>query len=323
MNNADLGKFSGTVKGLDAAAIDALNRRLLKRRAFREAVSGYLFVAPATIILLAFFFLPTLYAFVVSFYRWDFMNPVKTWVGLGNYIGLLTSGEFWHVMWVTVYYMIGAIPFAMFFALILALCINEKLKFLAFFRTATFAPVVASIVAMSAVWLWMYDPINGLLNYFLKIVGLAPLRWLTDTQLAMPSLILFDIWKHTGYDMIIYLAGIQSIPDSYYEAAKIDGANAWQRFRRVTLPSLSPITFFLIVTNVTYAFFDIFGTIDFLTKGGPAGATEVMIYRIYQLGILRYDLGKAAAQSIVLFLLVIGLTVLQFRTTGQRVTYGA
>ncbi len=321
MNNADLGKFSGAVKGLDAAAIDALNRRLLKRRAFREAVSGYLFVAPATIILLAFFFLPTLYAFVVSFYRWDFMNPVKTWVGLGNYISLLTSGEFWHVMWVTVYYMIGSIPFAMFFALILALCINEKLKFLAFFRTATFAPVVASIVAMSAVWLWMYDPINGLLNYFLKIVGLAPLRWLTDTELAMPSLILFDIWKHTGYDMIIYLAGIQSIPDSYYEAAKIDGANAWQRFWKITWPLLGPTTLFILIISVIQRF-QVFSMVHTMTHGGPVNATNVIVFYLYEKAFINFEMGYAFAIAYILFAIIFLITVIQWKVGAKKVHYG-
>lgn len=126
MNNNSLGRFSGSVVGLDPAAINKLNRKLIRRRAFREAVSGYLFIAPATLLLILFFFLPTLYAFVVSFFRWDFMDPVKTYVGFGNYVKLITSAEFWYIMWTTVYYMLGAIPIAMFFAPILALCINER-----------------------------------------------------------------------------------------------------------------------------------------------------------------------------------------------------
>ena len=321
MSNGDSGRFSGNVKGLDTAAIEALNRRLMRRKAFREAFTGYLFIAPAAVLLLTFFFLPTLYAFFVSFYRWDFMNPVKTFVGFGNYVKLLTSAEFWNVMWNTVYYMLGAIPFAMFFALILALCINEKLKFLAFFRTATFAPVVASIVAMSAVWLWMYDPINGLLNYFLKLMGMKTLGWLTDRNLAMPSLILFDIWKHTGYDMIIYLAGIQSIPDSYYEAAKIDGADAWQRFWKITWPLLGPTTLFILIISVIQRF-QVFSMVHTMTKGGPVHATDVIVFYLYEKAFVHFEMGYAFAVAYILFLIIFAITVIQWKIGAKKVHYG-
>lgn len=319
--NKSLGRFTGSIDGLDEAAIDELNRRLIRRRAFREAASGYLFIAPAALLLAVFFFIPTLYAFAVSFFRWDFMNPVKTYVGFGNYIKLIGSAEFWHVMWTTVYYMLGAIPIAMFFALILAICINEKLKFLAFFRTATFAPVVASIVAMAAVWLWMYDPINGLLNYFLKIFGISPIRWLTDTQLAMPSLILFDIWKHTGYDMIIYLAGIQSIPDSYYEAAKIDGADAWQRFWKITWPLLGPTTLFILIISIIQRF-QVFSMIHTMTKGGPVGATNVIVFYLYEKAFIHFEMGYAFAIAYVLFLIIFLVTVIQWKVGAKKVHYG-
>jgi len=321
MNNADLGKFSGSVAGLDSAAIDALNRRLMRRKILQEAVTGYLFILPALFILVAFWFIPTFYAFVVSFFRWDFMNPVKTFVGLGNYRELLTSLEFWKVMWNTVYYMIGAIPLAMFFALVLALCLNEKLKLLAWFRTAAFAPVVASIVAMAAVWMWMYDPINGLLNYFLQLCGMKPLKWLTDTQLAMPALILVDIWKHTGYDMIIYLAGIQSIPDSYYEAAKIDGANAWQRFWKITWPLLGPTTLFILIISVIQRF-QVFSMVHTMTKGGPVQATDVIVYYLYEKAFVNFEMGYAFAVAYVLFLIIFAVTVIQWKVGAKKVHYG-
>ncbi len=312
---------AASVAGMDGSAIDELNRKLKRRRAFREAFSGYLFTAPSVLILIAFWFVPTAYAFVISFYRWDFMNPVKTYVGFGNYIKLLTSDEFWQVMGNTVYYMVGSIPLAMFFALILAMCINEKLKCLAFFRTALFAPVVASIVAMSAVWLWMYDPINGLLNYFLKMFGASSLRWLTDTKLAMPSIIIFDIWKHTGYDMIIYLAGLQSIPDSYYEAAKIDGADSWQRFRRITWPLLGPTTLFILIISVIQRF-QVFSVIHTMTKGGPVNATNVIVFYLYEKAFVDFEMGYAFAVAYVLFLIIFLVTVLQWKIGAKKVHYG-
>ena len=149
------------------------------------------------------------------------------------------------------------------------------------------------------------------------------LEWIRDPWLARFAVIITSIWKTLGYNILFYIAGLQTIPRNLLEAAAIDGANVWQRFVNIIIPGLSPITFFLIVTNITYAFFNIFGTIDYLTRGGPAGATSVSIYEIYLLGIRSKDLGRAAAQSLVLFILVILVTILQFRTSGRRVSYGS
>lgn len=163
----------------------------------------------------------------------------------------------------------------------------------------------------------------GILNHSLKLIGLQEPAWITDAWLAKWTIIIASVWKTLGYNILFYLAGLQNVSKEMIEAAAIDGANAWQRFRSVVLPSLSPITFFLIITNITFAFFETFGTIDFLTRGGPAGASTTMIYEIYETGIIEGDLGRASAQSIVLFVMVIGVTIYQFRTTGRRVSYGA
>jgi ABC-type sugar transport system permease subunit len=309
-----------TVNGEKGISLNEYSLALLRRKKRKEAYYGYLYLLPATAILICFWFLPTLYAFIISFFRWDFMNPVKTFVGFGNYIHLLTSREFWRVMFNTGYYMVGAIPLTMLISLILALALNEKIKGLAFFRAAIFAPVISCIIAMSAVWLWMYDPINGLLNYFLQLVGLDPLQWFSDTQTAMPALILFDIWKHTGYDMIIYLAGIQSISESYYEAAKIDGAGRWDRFRHITWPLLGPTTLFILIISIIRRF-QVFSVIHTMTQGGPAGATDVVVYYLYEKAFQDFEMGYAFAISYILFIFIFVVTLIQWKVGAKKVHY--
>lgn len=191
------------------------------------------------------------------------------------------------------------------------------------YRTLLIWPYAMSPAIAGIIFFVMFDPVAGVINHIIELMGGQGADWIRDPWLARFAVILTSVWKTLGYNILFYLAGLQTIPSDLVEAASIDGANAWQRFRNIIMPSLSPITFFLIVTNLTYAFFSIFGTIDFLTRGGPTGATSVAIYEVYQLGIRTKDLGGAAAQSLVLFIMVIGVTVFQFRTSGRRVTYGA
>jgi len=214
---------------------------------------------------------------------------------------------------------------------ILGLMLGLAIAYLAFqpvkgafvYRTLLIWPYAISPAIAGLIFFVMFDPVSGMINHIIELLGGTGLDWIRDRWLARAAVIITSVWKTLGYNILFYIAGLQTVPRDHIEAAHLDGANAWQRFRHVVLPALSPITFFLIVTNLTYAFFNIFGTIDFLTKGGPVGATSVSIYEIVELGIRHKDLGRAAAQSIVLFLMVIGVTVFQFRTSGRRVTYGA
>lgn len=321
MGNTQIARAnSSTLSERMSLSLAEMSLAQLRRKKLKEACTGYLYLLPSITILICFWFFPTFYAFVISFYRWDFMNPVKTFVGLGNYVSLLTSAEFWRVLLNTVYYMFGSIPTAMFLALILALALNEKLKLLAFFRAAIFAPVISCIIAMSAVWLWMYDPINGLLNYFLQLLGAKPMQWLSNTQTAMPALIIMDIWKHTGYDMIIYLAGIQSIPESYYEAAKIDGAGGWHRFRYITWPLLAPTTLFILIISVIRRF-QVFSMVHTMTGGGPAGATDVIVYYIYEKAFKEFKMGYAFSISYILFIVILAATLIQWKVGAKKVHY--
>lgn len=310
---------SAVGEGISLSMVE-ISQAQLRRKRLREASTGYLYLVPSITILVCFWFLPAFYAFLISFFRWDFMNPVKTFVGLGNYLSLLISAEFWRVMLNTVYYMVGSIPTAMFLALVLALALNEKIRFLAFFRSSIFAPVISCIIAMSAVWLWMYDPINGLLNYFLQLVGFNPMQWLSDTKTAMLSLIIMDIWKHTGYDMIIYLAGLQSIPEESYEAAKIDGAGRWERFRHITWPLLAPTTLFILIISVIRRF-QVFSMVHTMTQGGPAGATDVIVYYLYEKAFQDFNMGYAFAISYILFIVILAATLIQWKVGAKKVHY--
>jgi sn-glycerol 3-phosphate transport system permease protein len=191
------------------------------------------------------------------------------------------------------------------------------------YRTLLIWPYAISPPVAGIIFWLLFNPNAGIINHVIVSLGGERLPWLQSASLAPWTIIIASVWKSMGFNILFYIAGLQNVSNDLVEAAAIDGANAWKRFTNIIIPSLSPITFFLIITNITYAFFDIFGTVDYMTRGGPAGATSVMIYEIYKVGIQNVDLGKAAAQSVVLFGLVIGITYLQFRTSGQRVTYGA
>jgi sn-glycerol 3-phosphate transport system permease protein len=191
------------------------------------------------------------------------------------------------------------------------------------YRTLLIWPYAISPAIAGIIFFVIFDPVSGILNHVIELLGGQGPEWIKDPWWARVTIIVASVWKTLGYNILFYIAGLQTVPPDLVEAAAIDGANSWQRFRNVVIPALSPITFFLIVTNLTYSFFNIFGTIDFLTRGGPYGSTSVSIYEIFQLGIRSKDLGRAAAQSLVLFIIVIGVTIFQFKTSGRRVTYGA
>ena len=217
----------------------------------------------------------------------------------------------------------GTVVLGLILGLAIAYLAYQPVRGAAIYRTLLIWPYAISPAVAGVIFFVIFNQQVGILNHMLKLMGLPEPSWITDPWLAKWTIIIASVWKTLGYNILFYLAGLQNVSKELIEAAAIDGANAWQRFRNVVLPSLSPITFFLIITNITFAFFETFGTIDYLTRGGPAGATTTMIYEIYEKGIIEGDLGRAAAQSIVLFVMVIGVTIYQFRTTGRRVNYGA
>jgi multiple sugar transport system permease protein len=292
----------------------------LNRRAWADGLAGYGFVSPALVLISVFTFFPIAYGFVLSFSRWDMMSPQPKFVGAANYANLLGSTDFWHSLWVTGYYLAGTVPFTMFLGLLLALALNRKFRGVALFRLIFYSPLVASTVAVAVIWLWMYDPINGILNYFLIKLGFEPQKWLSSPGSAMPSIILMDIWRHVGYDMILFLAGLQGIPQHLYEAIEVDGGGRWAKFRYVTWPLLAPTTFFILVISIINRF-KIFATIHTMTKGGPAQATEVIVYFLYEQAFQHFKIGYAFAVAYVLFVIMFVLTLIQWQIGKRAIHY--
>jgi len=286
----------------------------------RRKSAPYIFLLPVLIGMLVFSAGPILVSFILSFTQWDMVSPPQ-WIGGGNYADIIASDLFWQVFRNTAYYAALAVPSTIAIALFLALAVNRKLKGIAIFRTAFFMPVVTSMVAVAIVWGWMYNPDYGLINYLLHAwFNVRGPSWLQDPNWAMPAMAVVGVWKATGYNMIIFLAGLQSIPDEYYEAARLDGANRRQRLFSITLPMLSPTIFFVLVVTLIGAF-QLFEQTYILTRGGPANATLTLSYFIFQNAFQFFRMGYASALAYVLFAVVFLLTLFQWRYQKKWVFY--
>ena len=289
-----------------------------------ETFAAYLFLLPSLIILLIFAFFPVVFSIVASFTRWNLpYRPV--WTGLGNYLYLFTNKVGWvafrQAMVNTAYFTLGSVPLNMVISLFLALLLNQKLRGVGLFRTAYFLPTITSTVAMSVVWMWLYHPANyGLFNSVLLRLGLPTQRWLRDPVLAMPAVIAMGIWHGMGYNVIIFLAGLQNVPAQLYEAARIDGASTWQQFRKITWPLLSPTTFYILVIGVINAM-QAFSQMHVMTQGGPLGRTTTLVYLLYHEAFESFAMGRASALACILFVMLLLLTLLQFRMAGSKVHY--
>ncbi len=290
-------------------------------REWREWLTFVAFVAPNFILLAIFAYWPLLQNLALSFTSWDMISPDKEFVGLDNWISVLSSGEFWQIALNTATFTIGSVGLTLILGLLLALLLNEKLRFRNGARTILFTPTVLSGAAVAVVWFFIFDPNWGILKTALGVVGVPSPRWVTDTRWAMSSIIIVYVWKTVGYAAVIFLAGLQGIPKELYEAARVDGASAWNRFWAVTLPGLAPISFFLLVTAVLLSF-QAFDIINVMTKGGPVIATTTLLYQYYNEGFVFFHAGNAAVYAITLFVLMLILTIIQLRYVERRVTYG-
>lgn len=286
----------------------------------REWLAALLFIAPSMLGFLVFSLIPVVSGFGISFTKWSMLNP-PVWVGLDNYRQLLFNDSlFWHSLKNTLYYSILVIPVGIVISLGLALILNTKLKGISIFRTIYFLPMVASSIAVATMWKWIFEPQFGVLNTIFKLVGLKPLDWLLDPNLAMPCIALVAIWQAAGFRIIIFLAGLKSIPQHLYEAAEIDGASWVQRFRYITLPLLTPTTFFVLVMSVIGSF-QVFGQVYILTQGGPKDATQVYLYYLWLNAFTYFKMGYASAMAYILFLLILAITLLQFKYMNKWVNY--
>ncbi len=273
--------------------------------------AGYFFVLPSFVHLLIFVAIPLVFSLYLSFTDWRQPNPRNAlFIGLENYQFLFGDRRFWAAMRNTAYFTALFVPGGMAVSLLVALVMNQKLKGIYIFRTLFFMPVISSWVAVSIVWITLLDPQVGILNYVLQQFGFAPVNWLGDPNTAMIAVVIIAIWKGLGFQMVIWLAGLQAIPQELHEAASIDGASRWQGFWKITLPLLAPTTFFLAVTGVIGSF-QVFSPIYVITNGGPRGSTDVVVYHIYLRAFEAYDFGYAAAQAWVLFGVIFIATLIQ------------
>ena len=277
--------------------------------------SGYVFLAPALILIGVFFLLPILAALVLSLTDFDIYAVADSgnarFVGLANYARLFRSPDFWTALKNTLYFALVGGPLTIALSLGAALLLNNRLvRFRSFFRTAFFTPFVTTLVAVAIVWKYLYHPQYGLLNYALQGIGIDPIDWLGDPRWAMPAIIVMAAWKNFGYNMLIFIAGLQSIPEDLYEAAQLDGASAIQRFRHVTLPMLAPTLVFVgVITMIGY--FQLFAEPYVMTRGGPLRATTSVVLLMYEEGFRWWRMGYAAALAFVLFVVILIATWLQ------------
>ncbi|TNM63839.1 carbohydrate ABC transporter permease [Aliirhizobium smilacinae] len=296
--------------------VPARRRKVVSRRRRRvqDALVAYSFIAPNFLGFAVFTLGPILFAFVLAFMHWDGSNAI-TFAGLDNFWRLFEDKAFKDAFWNTIVYTVVSVPVTLACALGLAILLNQKILGRDFFRTAMFFPYVASLVAVAVVWNMIFNPEMGPVNMILYTLGLDPQNmpgWAADRHWAMVTVILFGVWKSMGYFMVIYLAGLQGINSELYEAADLDGANAWQKFLYVTVPQLGPTTFFVTVM-LTIQSFKVFDQIYMITQGGPGTSTLVLVYHIYNEAFISWDLGYSSMIALVLFFLVLGVTVIQFR----------
>lgn len=285
-----------------------------KRRKIRENIVAYSFILPNFLGFAVFTLGPIIFAVYLAFTKWNGSGPI-TFIGIKNFRDLITDNLFLVALKNTLIYCAAVVPFTVISSLFLAVLLNQKIFGRNFFRTVNFFPYVASLVAVAVVWNMLFNPDKGPVNQLLAFLGIPDdklPRWAADKHWALFTVILFSVWKNTGYYMIIYLAGLQSISSQLYEAATLDGASKWQQFKYVTVPQLRPTTFFVVVM-LTIQSFKVYDQIYMITQAGPGTATLVLVYHIYNTAFIDWDLGYASAVAMVLFLLVLVVTLIQFR----------
>jgi multiple sugar transport system permease protein len=320
-----------------------LKQRMLRRKRL-DSASALLYILPAAAIVLTFRLVPILAAFTFSFFDIK-MGALVGYVGFGHYVKLLQDPTFWHSLSTTLWFVLSTVPPAIFASLFFALLLNRKIRALGLYRMVYFIPVVTSMVAVAVIWKWILEPEIGILNYFLEGIGASRLGWLSESRgifqmmaegmgfslpdwaggpsLALISLALVNTWKGLGYNIVIFLAGLQNIPQQQYEAARIDGAGSWQLLRYVTWPMLSPTTFYVFIMS-TIISFQTFSLVYLMTSpaGGPEDSTKVLVYYLFDKGFTPpASLGRASAVALVLFIIILTLTLVQRRVAEKRVHY--
>ncbi len=286
----------------------------------RQGWSAYLFLSPTLLIFSVFVLFPVIFSFYLSFHKWNMFSRERSFIGLENYGRIITSADFWIVVKHTAVYTLGTVPLNMVLALAVAYFLNKKIAGKKFLRAAFFTPVIISPVAAAVIWRWVYEPNYGILNYSLSWLHIQPVNWLNDPTAAMFSLIIMGVWKSFGVNMVLFAAGLQGIPEHYYEAASIDGAGSLSKFWNITIPLLSPTTFFILVMSIIGSF-QVFDIVYVLTSGGPLDSTKVLVFYLYENAFKYFEMGYASAVAYLMFAMIFILTLLQMKYFQKRVHY--
>ncbi len=296
-----------------------INKKLSKK--FKDLPVALTFLAPSIIIFSVFVFFPLAFSLYLSFHDWDMISPDSVFVGLKNFEQLLFKDSlFIKVLLNTTIFSVAVVVIAMGLGLALAIVLNRKIAGRNIYRAAIFMPYVTSAAAMALVWLWIFDPKYGLLNDVFRLAGITGPEWLASVDWALPALIIMTIWRFVGYDMLIFIGGLQSLSTEVIEAARVDGADGWSLFWKITFPLLSPTTFFIAVTSFI-TMFQNFETVYVMTRGGPVDSTNMIVFYLYQNAFQFFEAGYASAIAVILFIIVVGLTAVQFGLSGKWVHY--
>mgnify|MGYP002123484230 FL=1 len=291
-----------------------------KKFDWKKWCSVMTFVVPALIPLTVFWIYPILRSMLLSLTDWDYMSPSYSFVGLSNYVALFKDTRFYSALWNTFVFGIGTVIPTIIGGMILALLLQKAFRGDGIFKFILFSPWITPTVAISIVWTWIYEPDVGIANHVLKFFHLPALQWINSSSTAMLAVIIVTVWKSLGYAMIFYITALEKVPKELYEANALDGANSWQRFRDVTLPCISPTTFFLVIITMVNSL-QAYDQIQILTQGGPSGSTRTLLYMYYQLGFEEFNMGQATAVAIILILITVMLSLIQFVVSKKWVHY--
>lgn len=285
-------------------------------------LTPYLFVAPLMIFIALFTYIPIFASLNLSFREWNFLSPDMPFVGFRNYEQLLASRDLWNSLWVTTLFAVLSVPLRLGLALVIAAYLVRETMHVRLLRGALFLPSVTSTVSIAVVFSWVFSTDYGMVNALLGTFGLGKVQWLQNPHLSLWVLIFVNTWKQIGYDIVIYIAGLQAIPRELYDAAAVDGGKRLHVFRRITMPLVMPTTYFLLVISVIEAF-QVFTIVNVMTHGGPAGATDMLVNLLYEIGFVLFDIGRGSALAVLLFILLVGLAILKSRIIGRKVHYEA
>jgi multiple sugar transport system permease protein/sn-glycerol 3-phosphate transport system permease protein len=308
--------------GVGAAALP--RRRTWIRYRFWEAATPYLLVAPVLVVVGVFIYWPLIYSIYLSFFDWNFISPVKEFVGFDNFVRLAVDPRFRSALYGTLIYIVALVPAQVILPLGLALLLwpIRRSRAQGFYRVTLFSPTVISFSVAALLWLWIFHPLQGFLNKVIFDLGFAKVNWLSNPNTAIWCVIVVSIWKTFGFNLLLYLAALEAVPNDYVEAASLDGANGWQMFRMIRFPLITPTFFFVLVTTVISVNDEVYGAINVMTDGGPFDRSSNIVYYLYEQGFRVFQIGSASAVSLLIFVGTAILTWVQFRYVERRVHYG-